>query len=122
MNTDNQELQVGDLVEILLPEITKGTTGKVQRACGLKNAENVVVAIDTTRFQLRIQLSRHLVRPATTKDRPSAEELVSLFYAAEVDIYEDGTDRTGECSGREGSEFALRPFDAVSIPGTHSGT
>lgn len=62
MIPDNQELKTGDLVEILLPEITKGTTGKLMRAC-FRNSDDVVVAIDAApRMQIRIKLSRYLVR------------------------------------------------------------
>jgi hypothetical protein len=65
MSADNQELKAGDTVEVLLPIFERGTTGLLMRAC---SGDNVVVAIDTTHFKVRINLSRYLVRRAEIKD------------------------------------------------------
>ena len=60
MSTDNQELKSGDLVEILIPELTKGVTGTLMRAC---SNDCVVIAIDRKPImQIRVNISRHLVR------------------------------------------------------------
>lgn len=88
MSTDNQELKSGDLVEILIPELAKGVTGTLMRAC---SNDCVVIAIDRKPvMQMRINISRHLVRKVETPARIEVPD-VNIFdnSVAEVDVYKD---------------------------------
>lgn len=91
MPTDNQELQKGDTVEILLPELAKGTTGTLMRSC---SNDCVVVAIDRLPvMQMRINVSRHLVRKVDPR-KPQELTIAEMEEAisekpAQVFVYKD---------------------------------